>query len=71
MKLRTALPHDQHVAALVFDGQEDLRDDDEDAPLVGGVDGPHTVHVGGVVSRVVWRLNVPRVPPKLSSTHLV
>lgn len=54
----TVLPHDQHVAALVLRGQEDLRHHDEDLALAGRVDVPDALHVGRVVARVVGRLDV-------------
>lgn len=34
-RARTALPHDQDVATLILNGQEDLGDHDED-PALGG-----------------------------------
>lgn len=54
----TVLPHDEHVAALVLRGKEDLWHHDEDLALAGGVDVPDALHVGGVVARVVGRLDV-------------
>lgn len=59
----TALPHDQDISTLVLDGEEDLRNHDENPSLVRWVNGPHTVHVGWVVSRVVGRLDVAGVFP--------
>lgn len=67
----TTLPHDQHVATLVLDGKEDLRNHDENPPLVRWVDCPHAVHIGWVIPRVVGGLNVARVLPQLASTNLI
>lgn len=67
----TALPHDEHIAALVLDRKEDLRHHNENPPLVRWVDCPHTVHVGRVIPRVVGRLDVACVFPQLASTDLI
>lgn len=69
--LVTTLPHDQHVSALILDGEEDLWYHNENPPLVWWVDGPDTVHVGRVIPGVVRRLNVACVFSQLPSTHLV
>lgn len=67
----TALPHDQHVSTLILDGEEDLWYHDENPPLVWWVNGPDTVHIGRVISRVVRRLDVACVFSQLTSTQLV
>lgn len=67
----TTLPHDQHIATLVLDRKEDLRNHDENPPLVRWVDGPHAVHVGRVIPGVVGRLDVARVFPQLAPTDLI
>lgn len=68
---RTALPHDQDVAALILDGQEDLRDHDEDPALGGRRDVPHALRVGRVVAGVVGGLDVARVVAELATAVLV
>lgn len=64
----TALPHDEHIPALVLNREEDLWHHDEDPPLVRGVDGPDTVHVGRIISRVVRGLDVSGVVSQFTST---
>lgn len=67
----TTLPHDQYVATLVLDGQEDLWHNNEDSPLGWRVDIPDAVHVGGIVTGVVRRLNVACIVPQLPTTYLI
>lgn len=70
-RARTALPHDQDVATLVLDGQEDLGDHDEDPALGGRRDVPHTLGIGWVVAGVVGGLDVARVVAELAAAVLV
>lgn len=67
----TTLPHDQDVATLVLNGQEDLRDHDEDPALGGWRDVPHALRIGRVVARVVGGLDVAGVVAKLATAVLV
>lgn len=67
----TTLPHDQHISTLILNREEDLWYYNEDPPLMWWVDGPDTVHIGGVISRVVRRLDVACVLSQLTSTQLV
>lgn len=68
---RTALPHDQDIATLILNGQEDLGDHDEDPALGGRRDVPHALGIGGVVARVVGGLDVARIVSKLAAAVLV
>ena len=68
---RTTLAHDQDVAALVLDGQEDLGDHDEDPALGGRGDVPHALRIGRVVAGVVGGLDVARVVAELPAAVLV
>lgn len=70
-RARTTLPHDQDVPALILDGQEDLRDHDEDPALGGRRDVPHALRVGRVVAGVVGGLDVARVVAELATAVLV
>lgn len=64
----TALPHDQIVPTLVFNGKEDLRYHDEDSALGGRGDGPDALDVGRVVAGVVWGFDIAGEFSQLSST---
>lgn len=65
---RTGFPHHQVVATVIFYGQEDLGDHDQDTAFRRWVDGPGALRVGGVVPRVVWGFNIPCEIPQLPST---
>lgn len=64
----TALPHDQIVPTLVFNGKVDLRYHDEDSAFGGRGDGPDAIDVGRVVAGVVWGFNIASEFSQLSST---
>lgn len=64
----TALPHDQIVPTLVFNGKEYLRYHDEDSALGGRGDGPDALDVGRVVAGVVWGFDIAGEFSQLSST---
>jgi hypothetical protein len=55
----TGFPHDEHVPTALLVREEDVWDDDEDAPSFLRLDAPHAVHVVGVVTRVVGAADDP------------
>lgn len=50
---RPVLPHDQHISTLILRREEDLRNHNQNLAFVWRVDGPHTLHIGWVVSGIV------------------
>lgn len=68
---RTGFPHHQVVSTVIFYGQEDLRDHNQDSALGRRVDGPCTLRVGWVIAWVVWGFNVSGEISQLPSTSSV
>lgn len=64
----TALPHDQIVPTLVFNGKVDLRYHNEDSALGRRGDGPGALDVGRVVAGVVGGFDIAGEFSQLSST---
>lgn len=64
----TALPHDQIVPTLIFNGKVDLGYHNEDSALWRRGDGPGALDVGWVVAGVVGGFNIAVEFSQLSST---
>lgn len=64
----TALPHDQIVPTLVFNGKVDLRYHNEDSALGRRGDGPGALDVGRVVAGEVGGFDIAGEFSQLSST---